>query len=132
MRAIVIERSGGPDVLTIVQRPDPEPRPGHVLIEVKAFGVNHAELHMRKGEWPEAVEISGIECVGMVRADPSGRLSPGQSVVAFMGGMGRTINGSYAELVSVPAGNVLPVKTGLAWEKLAAIPESYATAWVAL
>jgi NADPH:quinone reductase-like Zn-dependent oxidoreductase len=132
MRAIVIKHPGGPDVLSIEERPDPQPQAGRVLIEVKAFGVNHAETHMRAGEWPEATEISGIECAGVVKADPSARLVPGQTVVAFMGGMGRSINGSYAELTSVPAGNVLPVKTKLAWDALAAIPESYATAWAAL
>ena len=119
-------------MLSIEERPDPKPQPGHVLIEVKAFGVNHAETHMREGKWPEATEISGIECAGLVKADPDGRLAAGQKVVAFMGGMGRSINGSYAALTSVPAGNVLPVKTELAWDALAAIPESYATAWAAL
>src|SRR3984957_18161481 len=132
MRAIVIKQSGGPEVLSIEERPDPKPQPDHVLIEVKAFGVNHAETYMRAGKWPEATEISGIECAGLVKADPSGRLAPGQKVVAFMGGMGRSINGSYAELTSVPVTNVLPVKSGLAWDALAAIPESYATAWAAL
>jgi len=132
MRAIVIKQYGDADVLSIEERPDPKPQSGHVLIEVKAFGINHAETHMRKGEWPEATEISGIECAGVVKADPDGRFAPGQKVVAFMGGMGRVINGSYAELTSVPATNVLPVKTELSWEDLAAIPESYATAWVAL
>ncbi len=132
MRAIVIKQFGDADVLSIEERPDPKPQSGHVLIEVKAFGINHAETHMRKGEWPEATEISGIECAGVVKADPDGRFAPGQKVVAFMGGMGRNINGSYAELTSAPATNVLPVKTELSWEELAAIPESYATAWVAL
>jgi NADPH:quinone reductase-like Zn-dependent oxidoreductase len=132
MRAIVIKQYGGPDVLSIEERPDPKPQSGQVLIEVKAFGVNHAETHMREGKWPEATEISGIECAGVVKADPDGRLTAGQKVVAFMGGMGRNINGSYAELTSVPATNVIPVKTELSWDALAAIPESYATAWVAL
>jgi NADPH:quinone reductase len=132
MRAIVIRRPGGPDVLSIEERPDPQALSGHVLIEVKAFGVNHAETYMREGKWPESTEISGIECAGLVKADPSGRLAVGQKVVAFMGGMGRSINGSYAELTSVPGGNVLPVSTALAWDTLAAIPESYATAWAAL
>ncbi len=132
MRAIVITRPGGPDVLTIENRPDPVPQPGQVLIEVKAFGVNHAEIHMREGVWPEAAEISGIECVGVVRADPQGRLAPGQKVVAFMGGLGRSLNGSYAELTCAPAGNVMPIETRLEWDALAAIPESYATAWTAL
>ena len=132
MRAIVIKQYGGPEVLSVEERPDPLPEPGRVLIEVKAFGVNHAETHMREGKWPEASEISGIECAGVVRDDPSGRFTPGQKVVAFMGGMGRSIDGSYAELTSVPVGNVLPVETELAWDALAAIPESYATAWTAL
>lgn len=132
MRAIVIKRPGGPDVLSIEERPDPPTQLGRVLIEVKAFGVNHAEAYMRAGKWPEATEISGIECVGLVKADPSARLAAGQKVVAFMGGMGRSINGSYAELTSVPAGNVVPVTSELSWGALAAIPESYATAWAAL
>ncbi len=132
MRAIVRRAFGGPEVLEIRERPDPRPRPGHVLIEVKAFGVNHAEAHMRKGEWPEIAEISGIECVGVVKSDPDRRLAVGQKVVALMGGMGRTIDGSYAEFVNPPASNVVPVATDLSWEKLAAIPESYATAWACL
>jgi NADPH:quinone reductase-like Zn-dependent oxidoreductase len=132
MRAIVIKKPGGPEVLAIEERPDPAPRAGHVLIDVRAFGVNHAETHMREGRWPQACEISGIECAGVVRADPDGCLARGTKVVAFMGGMGRVIAGSYAERTSVPSGNVIAVETGLSWEALAAIPESYATAWACL
>lgn len=132
MRAIVIKQYGGPDVLAIEQRPDPEVTPGHVLIEVKAFGLNHAEAYFRKGAWGDVAEITGIECAGVVKADPSGQFSPGQKVIAVVGGMGRSLNGSYAELVSVPASNVAAVNTDLSWEELAAIPESYATAWTSL
>jgi NADPH:quinone reductase-like Zn-dependent oxidoreductase len=132
MRAIVIKQYGGPDVLTIEDRPDPEATPGHVLVEVKAFGLNRAETYMRSGAWGDVAEITGIECVGIVRSDPAGRFSPGQRVTALMGGMGRLINGSYAELVNVPATNVAPIVTDLAWEHLAAISESYATAWSAV
>jgi NADPH2:quinone reductase len=132
MRAIVIKQYGGPEQLVIEERPEPEPKPGHVVIEVKAFGVNHAETHMRKGEWPEIAEVSGIECVGLVRDDPDRRFAVGQKVTALMGGMGRTINGSYAELTCVPATNVVPIETDLSWDELAAIPESYATAWTCL
>ena len=132
MKAIVRKEFGGPEVLEVRELADPEPKPGHVLIEVKAFGVNHAETHMRKGEWPEIAEVSGIECVGTVKADPDGRLGVGQKVVALMGGMGRTINGSYAEYTNVPGTNVVPIETDLSWEAMAAIPESYATAWSCL
>jgi NADPH:quinone reductase-like Zn-dependent oxidoreductase len=132
MRAIVITQSGGPEVLAIEERPDPTPAPGHVVIDVKAFGLNHAEVYFRKGVWGDVAEITGIECVGVVRNDPDRRFAPGQKVMALVGGMGRGINGSYAEQVSVPSTNVVAVDTGLPWEQLAAIPESYATAWTGL
>jgi NADPH:quinone reductase len=62
MRAIVIDHFGpGLDCLFIKEMPEPEPKPGYVVIEEKAFGINHAEMHMRKGLWAEAAEISGIE-----------------------------------------------------------------------
>jgi NADPH:quinone reductase-like Zn-dependent oxidoreductase len=129
MRAIIIKEFGGLDSLVIENLPDPEPKPGDVLIEVKAFGINHAETHMRKGEWAEAAKVSGIECVGLVKSCPGGEFQAGTKVAAFMGGLGRTINGSYAEYTCPPATNVVPIKTDLCWEDLAVIPESYATAW---
>ena len=132
MRAIVIQQYGGPEQLVIQEIPYPEPMPGHVVIEVKAFGVNHAETHMRKGEWAEAAKVSGIECVGIVKACPDGQFAAGTKVAALMGGMGRSINGSYAEYTSVPASNVVQIESKFPWEELAAIPESYATAWTCL
>ena len=51
MRAIVLKKFGGLDSLLYQEIPDPEPIAGHVVIEVKAFGINHAEMHMRRGEW---------------------------------------------------------------------------------
>jgi NADPH2:quinone reductase len=132
MRAIVITEHGGPQVLSIREIPDPVPADGEVLIRVRAFGVNQAETHMRKGDWPEAAPVSGIECAGSVAHDPAGRLAEGTTVVALMGGMGRTRNGSYAEYVAAPSANVAAVSTSLSWTDLAALPESYATAWSAL
>jgi len=132
MKAIVIREYGGPENLVVRDLPDPEPKSGNIVIEVKAFGVNHAETYMRQGQWPEISEVSGIECVGLVKTDPDGRLAAGQKVMALMGGMGRSIHGSYAEYTNVPATNVVPVETSLPWPDLAAIPESYATAWTCL
>lgn len=132
MRAIVLSGFGGLESLAIKELPDPEPKARHVLIAVKAFGVNQAETHMRKGEWAEAAEVSGIECVGQVVAAPGGEFEAGDKVAAFMGGMGRTINGSYAELTLVPATNVVKITTDLSWEEFAVVPESYATAWTCL
>src|SRR5258708_17030651 len=133
MRAVVIDHFGpGLDSLVIKEIPEPEPKPGNVVIEVKAFGINHAEIHMRKGEWAEAAEISGIECVGIVKSCPGGEFAVGSKVAALMGGLGRTINGSYAEYTRALATGVALIESNLPWEELATIPESYATAWTCL
>lgn len=132
MKAIVITENGGPDVLQIQELDEPVPGDGEVLIRVRAFGVNHAETHMRKGEWAEATPVSGIEAVGTVAHDPSGELADGTKVVTLMGGLGRTRNGSYAEYTVAQRSNVVAVETSLGWTELAAIPESYATAWSTL
>jgi len=132
MRAIVRKKTGGPEVLAIEERPTPEAQNGNVVIAVKAFGLNRAETYFRSGKWPNEVDVIGIECVGEIAADPSGRLKKGQKVAAMMGGMGRTIDGTYAEFVRVPTTNVLPISSRLSWADLAAIPESYATSWTCL
>ena len=131
MRAIVVTEPGAPDVLRIREVADPEPAEGDVLVRVEAFGLNHAETYFRSGKWPGPA-ILGIECAGTVLVDRTGTLAPGTPVVAFMGGMGRTHNGAYAELVAVPATNVVPVSTSLPWTDLVAVPEVYSTAWSAL
>lgn len=132
MRAIVLEKFGGIDSLVYKDIPKPEPLAGHVVIRIKAFGINHAEMHMRRGEWAEAAEVSGIECVGLVDSCPGGEFPVDAKVAALMGGLGRTINGSYAEFTRAPVGNVALIDADLPWEDLAAIPETYATAWTCL
>ena len=132
MKAIVITAYGGPEMLSVAELPDPVPAAGEVLIRVRAFGLNHAETYMRSGAWGTVAQVTGIECAGTVQADPNGRLAAGTPVIAILGGMGRTRNGSYAELVTVPAGNVVPVSTALPWTDLVALPEVYATAWAGL
>jgi NADPH:quinone reductase-like Zn-dependent oxidoreductase len=132
MRAIVLEKFGGLDSLVYGDIPEPEPKAGHVVIEIKAFGLNHAEIHMRRGEWAEAAPVSGIECVGIVKSCPGGEFPVGAKVAALMGGLGRTINGSYAEYTRAPVSNVALIEADLPWAVLAAIPETYATAWTCL
>jgi NADPH:quinone reductase-like Zn-dependent oxidoreductase len=132
MRAILRTAFGGPEVLVIRDIPEPEPKPGHVVIQVKAFGLNHAELHMRQGNWAEIADVSGIECVGIVKSCPGGEFPPGAKVAALMGGLGRTINGSYAEYTRAPVSNVALIEADLPRAELAAIPETYATAWTCL
>ncbi len=132
MRAIILEKFGGLDSLVYTELPKPLPKDGEVTIKIKGFGINHAEMHMRRGEWAEAAEVSGIECVGLVDACPGGEFPVGAKVAALMGGLGRTINGSYAEYTRVRASNVALVESELPWAQLAALPETYATAWTCL
>jgi len=132
MQAMVFNQFGGPEELVLTEIPTPVPENGKVLIKVKALGINRAEVYMRMGLFGEVTPVSGIECVGQVEYDPSGTLYSGQTVATITGGMGRTRNGSYAEYTCVPIQNVYPLKTDLDWATLAAIPESYATAWSCL
>jgi NADPH:quinone reductase len=132
MDAIVITKFGGPEVLELQKVPKPIAKPGEVLIEVKAFGVNHAEMHMRKGEWEEWNPITGLECAGIVAAAPGGEFAVGSKVIGVMGGMGRSRPGSYGEFVTVPATNVMTIETKLPYEEIAALPEVYCTAYSAV
>ncbi|OMC40514.1 zinc-binding alcohol dehydrogenase family protein [Mycobacterium sp. IS-1264] len=132
MRAIILKGFGGLDSLVYADIPKPLPKNGEVVIKVQGFGINHAEMHMRRGEWAEAAEVSGIECVGTVDSCPGGEFPVGAKVAALMGGLGRTINGSYAEYTRVRAANVALIESDLPWSDLAALPETYATAWTCL
>jgi NADPH:quinone reductase-like Zn-dependent oxidoreductase len=136
MRAVVLHKTGVPEALTVSDVPVPEVKPGWVLVKVKAFGINRSELMMRRfeGDAPyiHLPRIIGIECVGEI-ADPSDSgLRKGRKVVALMGGMGRTFDGSYAEYALLPLKIVFTVDTDLSWEELAAIPETYFTAYGSL
>jgi NADPH:quinone reductase-like Zn-dependent oxidoreductase len=132
MKAIVVEQPGPPEVLQLRDIPRPAVRPGWVLVRVKAFGLNRSEMYTRQGHSGAAVKfprVLGIECVGMVEDPSDSSLAAGQTVAAVMGGMGRDFDGGYAEYAVLPIGQIMPVETGLLWEQLAAIPETYLTAW---
>lgn len=136
MRAVVVTRPGGRDALQINDVPVPVRKPGWVRIQVKAFGVNESEVTTRKGESDAEVtypRIPGIEGVGLVdEADEDSGLRPGQQVATMMGGMGRSYDGSYAQYVTVPAGQVIPFETTLPWDVVGALPEMFQTAYGSL
>lgn len=129
MKAAVTVKKGDPKVIEIQNRSIPVPEEGWVLIKVKAFGLNRSELFTRQGHSPNVLfpRIQGIECVGVVENDPSGKLIKGQQVAAIMGGMGRDYDGSYAEYVVVPEQTIFPFKSALPWQILGAIPEMFQT-----
>lgn len=134
-RAVVVHAPGAPDVLRVEERPRPEPRPGWVLVRVRAFGLNRAELVTRAGGSGDAVRfprVLGIEAVGEVVDPGGGDLAPGQVVAAAMGGMGRDFDGGYEEYALLPAAHVIPVTTTLDWPRLGSLPESFGTAWGSL
>jgi NADPH:quinone reductase len=134
MRAIVLDGPGPPEALQARDIPVPEPRQGWVLIEVKAFGLNRSELHLRHGVAGNATfpRVPGIEAAGLVVTAPGGEFAPQTKVVTMMGGMGREYDGGYAEFVAVPAEQVIPVVSDLDWATLGAVPEMLQTAWGSL
>ncbi len=127
MKAIEIDG----DKLAWHDVPDPVPRAGEVLIRNRATAINRADLVQRSGGYPPppgASPILGLECAGEVVAIGEGvaRYKKGDRVCALLAG------GGYAELVNVPAGQVLRVPDGLDFEQAAALPEVFATAYLNL
>lgn len=114
--------------------PVPEPAVGWVLVRVEAFGLNRSEQHFRQGlgSFGSFPRIPGIEATGRVVHAPGGEFAPGQQVAALMGGMGRTIDGGYAEYTCVPAASVVPVRSALDPAVLGALPEMVQTAYGSL
>lgn len=134
MKAAVVHEPGPPDVLKIESRPIPAARPGHVLIRVKAFGINRSEMFTRQGLSPGVrfPRILGIEAVGVVVSAPGGEFAEGTTVATAMGGMGRDFDGSYAEYAVIPAAQLKAIRSDLPWETLGAVPEMLQTAWGSL
>src|SRR3954466_3835735 len=130
MRAVVLDAPGPPAALRIRELPVPVPRPGWVLVRVKAFGLNRSELHTRLGlaKGVTFPRVLGIEATGIVAAAPGGEVEEGQQVAAMMGGMGRTFHGGDAEFTCVPATQVIPFRSELDWATLGAVPEMLQTA----
>ena len=124
MRAVVLDEPGPPEALRIRELPIPEPRRGWVLIQVRAFGLNRSELHTRLGlaEGVTFPRVLGIEAAGTVVSAPGTDLQRGQQVAAMMGGMGRTVDGGYAEYTCVPASQVIAFNSDLDWATLGAAP----------
>lgn len=127
MRAVVITKHGGFDVLKVEERPEPERGPGQTKIAVKAAGVNFADTMARIGLYPDAPKppcVVGYEVAGeVVECDG---LEPGTRVMAG------TRFGGYADTVVVPHADVVPIPDSLSFEEAAAIPVNYSTAWAGL
>ncbi|MCA0244424.1 MAG: NAD(P)H-quinone oxidoreductase [Proteobacteria bacterium] len=131
MRAIEIAQPGGPEVLREVQRPDPAPQPGELLIAVQASGVNRPDVLQRKGLYPMPPGVSdlpGLEIAGTVKAGAAADLAAaglqvGDAVCALVAG------GGYAELCVAPAGQCLLVPRGLSMVEAASLPETCFTVW---
>ncbi|MEU4552544.1 NAD(P)H-quinone oxidoreductase [Micromonospora violae] len=127
MRAITIPQPGGPDALVWAEVPDPEPGPNEVIVDVRASGVNRADLLQRQGHYPPPPGVSaypGLECSGVITvvgAEVAG-WAVGQQVCALLAG------GGYAERVAVPAGQLLPVPACDPVDA-AALPEVACTVW---
>lgn len=123
MVAIAIPAPGGPEVLTPVRVPLPQPAPGEVLIRVAAAGINAPDLGQRRGTYappPDASPLPGLEVSGEIVVG-AGPFQPGDQVVALCNG------GGYAEYVTVPAGQVLQCPGNWSLLAAAALPETFFT-----
>jgi putative PIG3 family NAD(P)H quinone oxidoreductase len=128
MRAVTLPSYGDASVLTLADVPDPVAGPGEVLVAVAATAVNRADLLQRMGFYeppPGASPYPGLECSGRIAALGEGVAgwSVGDEVCALLSG------GGYAEQVAVPAGQLLPVPSGLSLVEAAALPEVACTVW---
>ena len=134
MKAVKIYQAGGPEQLIYQDVPTPDIKEGWSLVKIKGFGINHSEIFTREGKSPyvQFPRILGIECVGEVAQSSTPALAVGQKVVSIMGEMGRAFDGSYAEYVLLPNEQIYPVHTDLEGTTLAAIPETYYTAFGSL
>ena len=132
MRAVVITRPGGPEVLEVQERPTPEPGLGQVRVRVHASALNRADLHQRMGNYPAPpgvpADIAGMEYAGEVDAvGPASTMWPvGSRVMGIVGG------GAHAEFLCVHEREVLPMPRALSFEEAAAVPEVFLTAYDAL
>ena len=132
MRAIIITRPGGPDVLEMQERPKPEPGVGQIRVRVRASALNRADILQRQGNYPVPAgvpaDIIGMEYAGEVDAiGPSATLwKVGDRVMGIVGG------GGHAEYVSVHEREAIPIPRSMSWEEAAAIPEVFLTAYDAL
>jgi len=136
MKAVVLERTCRAEEMIIKDVPIPEVKPGWVLVEIKAFGINRSEVILRnyEGDKPyiKLPRIPGIECIGEIVDSSDSNFKAGQRVVALMGGMGRSFDGSYAEYALLPISHVFEANTDLDWTEMAAVPETFFTAYGSL
>ncbi|AOW93757.1 NAD(P)H-quinone oxidoreductase [Rhodococcus sp. WMMA185] len=128
MYAITIDHPGGPEVMKWAQQPDPVVAPGHVLLDVAATAVNRADLLQRQGFYPPppgASDILGLECSGTIAELGEGvtAWSVGEQVCALLAG------GGYAERVSVPGSQLMPLPDGVDLLVAASLPEVACTVW---
>lgn len=129
MKAVVIEKAGGPEVLKIQDRDIPKISSNEVLIQVKAAGINRPDIFQRQGKYPapEGViqDIPGLEVSGIVVEVGNSVLNiqKGERVMALVAG------GGYAEYVNVDAGSCIRIPDYMSFEQAAAMPETIYTVW---
>src|SRR5580765_8269951 len=128
MKAVEITQYGAPEVLRLVERPDPKAGPGEVLIRVRASGVNRPDVLQRMGRYPippGASDLPGLEIAGEVVACGAAvkMWKTGDQVCALVSG------GGYAEFCTAPELQALPVPKGLTAVEAASLPETFFTVW---
>jgi NADPH:quinone reductase-like Zn-dependent oxidoreductase len=136
MRAVVLNKVTYAKDIALSEVEIPMVHPGWVLVKIRAFGMNHSEQILRESEieadYIRKPVIPGIECAGEIADASDSGFTIGQKVIALMGGMGRSFPGSYAEYALLPTDHVFSIESNLSWSEIAAVPETYFTAWGSL
>jgi NADPH:quinone reductase len=135
MRAIQFVQRGGYEALRPVDLPQPQPQAGHALLWVTSAGVTPLDRTVLAGLHPRATKsplVPGNEGAGVVMEDPSGRFSAGERVLFFAGAGGVTQDGTFAEITSVPSGNLAALPTQIPDDIAGGLPVAYLSAFLAL
>src|SRR5256714_1461641 len=131
VKAIRIHEDGGPEVLRYEDAPEPDPKPGEVLVSLRAASLNHLDLWIRKG-LPSVPKprILGADGAG-IREDTGERvvINPGLEHGDVITVVGEHMDGTHAELIAVPETNVYAIPDSLSFEEAAAFPLVFETAW---
>ena len=131
MKAIRIHEDGGPEVLRYEDAPDPVPRDGEVLVELRAASMNHLDVWMRKG-LPSVPKprILGADGAGVIAGtDERVVINPGILEGGRIHIVGETRDGTHAELIALPRDFVHPIPDGLSFDEAAAFPLVFETAY---
>ena len=136
VKAVLLDKVTNSDDIVLSEIEKPKAKKGWIVVKVLGFGLNHSELILRTNEinadYIQKPIVPGIECIGVVEESLDKNFKIGEKVCSLMGGMGRSFNGSYEEYALLPTNKVFHINSKMENKYLAAIPETFFTAYGSL